>query len=277
MRKITCEWKPHDSTTISLDYIENFRTIDEVYRRGLHEHEKVTEVSLIKSGSSKYYIDDNFYEVHAHDLVVINAQKLHSLGDILPSLIIGIHIPSLIDPATVPVFHFDSKVFSIMERITKAAFELMKREDIDSHELANNLIIASLMPFINEKVSAHEHIKKTTPAIVSRAESFINQNFEKSINVQDICKNLSVSHTYLDKKFRENIGTTPIKYLMSRRMGEAQRLLLENPDWSITQVAMHVGINNPNYFQRNFKLFTGVSPQQFRIKIDKKEFEERQF
>lgn len=211
------------------------------------------------------------------DVVVVNAQKLHSQGAILPSLIIGIETPELISSAMAPVVQLESVDFLIMEKIGFVAFELLKRDDIISHQLASNLILKSFLPFFKQKISINEHVKKTTPAIVKRAKLFIDDNFDENISIKDVCEALSVSHTYLDQKFRENVGMSPIKYLMSRRIGEAQRLLLEEPDLSITQVSMRVGIYNRNYFQRNFKIFSGISPQQFRILIDKKQFDGRVF
>ncbi|WP_010621091.1 AraC family transcriptional regulator [Paucilactobacillus suebicus] len=264
MRQFFCNWKNYAGNDLSLAYISKVETYDETYIRGIHKHDRITEISLVMDGHGRYFIKDNYFNVTKNDVVVINAGRLHSEGAILPSLCIGIKTPMIIDPIASPVSHFSDEDFSVITQIGALAFNLLKKEDLAAHQLANNLIIESFLPYFNRKITINEHLKKTTSFIVQRAKSYIDNNFHDSINIANVCDNLSISHTYLDRQFQENMEITPIKYLMSRRVGEAQRLLINEPQLSLTQVSMKVGINNVNYFQRIFKNFAGVSPQKFR-------------
>lgn len=275
MRRILCKWQNQGVNVPSLAYMQRVMLHDETYNRGIYKHAHLTQISLIVSGSGDYFIQDNSYHVAKGDVTVINANILHSEGAILPSYTFGIKTPAIIDDSIAPVFHLKGDSFSIIEHLGAAAFELLKRNDLESHQLASNLVINSILPFLTQKISSSESVKKNNGVIVNRAKAFINENFKDSINIKDVCDELGVSHTYLDQKFQDEIGLTPIKYLMSRRVGEAQRLLLDDAQLSITQVSMMVGINNTNYFQRTFKTFVGVSPKKYRTLITKKAFIEK--
>ncbi len=264
MRQFFCHWQRQAAHQPSLAYISKVETYDEIYIRGLHQHDQVTEISLVMDGSGQYFIRDSYFNVTQQDAVVINAGRLHSEGAILPSICIGIRTPNLIAGTTYPVFQFTATEFNTMTRIGQLAFELLQQEDIAAHQLASNLILTSLVPYFQEKAVTGKTMTTTTPFIVQRAKNYIDQHFHDAINITKVCQELAISHTYLDKQFQENMAIKPIKYLTSRRVGEAQRLLINQPDLSLTQVSLMVGITNVNYFQRIFKNFAGVSPQRFR-------------
>ena len=56
-----------------------------------------------------------------------------------------------------------------------------------------------------------------------------------------------------------------MKYVILRRLGEAQNLLI-NTDMTITQIAAQVGYNNSNYFQNVFKSALNMTPGEYRRK-----------
>lgn len=264
MRQFFCQRVAADQNVINLAYIAKVTPTDEVYIRGIHQHDHVTEVSLVMAGSGNYFIKDGHFPVQQNDAVVINAGTLHSEGAILPSLCIGIRTPTLINATQAPVFHLTQDQFDLLAQIGNLGFDLLKRPDRAAHELANNLIISSLLPFLRTSLTAPQPLTRTTPVIVSRAKGYIDDHFHDFINISDVCARLALSHTYLDRKFQDNLAMTPIRYLTSRRVGEAQRLLIEAPKLTLTQVSLQIGINNVNYFQRCFKNYAGVSPKRFR-------------
>lgn len=49
-----------------------------------------------------------------------------------------------------------------------------------------------------------------------------------------------------------------------RRIGEAQTLLITKPYLKIYEIALDVGYDNITYFNRIFKKFSGLAPEQYR-------------
>lgn len=71
---------------------------------------------------------------------------------------------------------------------------------------------------------------------------------------------LSISSGKMIQKYT---GYSISQYVIERRMGEAQRMLIFE-DISIKEIALAVGYENIQYFYAAFKKSTGVKPLEFR-------------
>ena len=58
-------------------------------------------------------------------------------------------------------------------------------------------------------------------------------------------------------------GLAPIEFIKEMRMKRAAQLIAES-DYNMTQIAYMVGINDPRYFSKCFKVLMGVTPTEFR-------------
>lgn len=67
----------------------------------------------------------------------------------------------------------------------------------------------------------------------------------------------------LSRHFRAQMRTSPTEYLISLRLSRARQLLL-NTDLSVTNIADQTGFADPNYFTRQFRSRTGITPRQYR-------------
>ena len=67
---------------------------------------------------------------------------------------------------------------------------------------------------------------------------------------------------YFSSVFRQEVGTTYIKYLTQVRMEKAKQLL--NEGYKVFEVSQMVGYENYRYFCVLFKKYTGVTAQQYK-------------
>jgi two-component system, response regulator YesN len=75
---------------------------------------------------------------------------------------------------------------------------------------------------------------------------------------------------YLGKQFKKETGQTFSEYLIQYRMNMAKELINQSNQLQICEVAEKIGFkNNPAYFSRAFKKFTGLTPLTFQKKIRK--------
>ncbi len=72
---------------------------------------------------------------------------------------------------------------------------------------------------------------------------------------------LSVSR--FSEAFREHCGVSPMVYLTELRIQRAS-LLLETTDLNVSEIAAHLGFEDPLYFSRLFRRHTGLAPTAFR-------------
>jgi signal transduction histidine kinase/AraC-like DNA-binding protein len=99
--------------------------------------------------------------------------------------------------------------------------------------------------------------------LVRKAMAFIHENYSKPVSRRDIAQHVSIAEDYLTFCFRQELGTTPIKYLQRYRVKRARQLLKEN-EKNITEIALLVGFSDSGYFSRVFHRETGMSPEAFR-------------
>ena len=72
---------------------------------------------------------------------------------------------------------------------------------------------------------------------------------------------------YLGKQFKKETGQTFTEYLMQNRMNMAKELITQSNRLQISDVAENIGFkNNPAYFSRAFKKFTGLTPLTYQKK-----------
>jgi AraC family transcriptional regulator of arabinose operon len=71
------------------------------------------------------------------------------------------------------------------------------------------------------------------------------------------------SEPHFYRKFKQATGSTPIDWLRRERINHARRRLLESGD-PIKQISEQVGYNDPFFFSRDFKRYTGVAPKDYR-------------
>jgi len=67
---------------------------------------------------------------------------------------------------------------------------------------------------------------------------------------------------FINDSFRVNFNT----YINRFRVQEAQRLLVEEPEWSVLRIALMSGFNSKSVFYRCFTKEAGISPTLFREK-----------
>ncbi len=98
---------------------------------------------------------------------------------------------------------------------------------------------------------------------IKEAFSFIEQNFQNDISVEDIAASIGLNRSYFGKIFHESMGKTPQEFLINYRMTKATELL-KLTGLSVGDIGNAVGYSNQLHFSRAFKNVYGVSPRQWR-------------
>lgn len=98
---------------------------------------------------------------------------------------------------------------------------------------------------------------------IKEALSFIEQNFQNDITVEEVAACCGLNRSYFGKIFHEVLGKSPQEFLISYRMTKATELL-KLTSLSIAEVGSAVGYSNQLHFSRAFKKNYGISPRQWR-------------
>lgn len=96
---------------------------------------------------------------------------------------------------------------------------------------------------------------------------YIRLNYQNNIGLNDIAKNSSLNASYISTLFKKETGMNLVTYINRIRIYVACRYMIISEKMP-TQVYEHVGFNNYNNFYSIFKANTGLTPTQFRKKVD---------
>ena len=98
---------------------------------------------------------------------------------------------------------------------------------------------------------------------------FMDEHYAEDIFLSDIAGSAHITPSHAVHVFKPVFGVSPVQYLNSRRIGQAQHFLLTT-DLSASQIASQVGISNVNYFYTVFKKLVGRSPASYRAYLQDK-------
>lgn len=96
-----------------------------------------------------------------------------------------------------------------------------------------------------------------------RAIQFIRAHLSEDICVDDIAQETHLNAQYLMRLFKKETGYSVLEFMTNERMAKAKELL-ESTVLSVTQVASNVGYDNYSYFSKVFKVYTNMTPSQYR-------------
>ena len=99
--------------------------------------------------------------------------------------------------------------------------------------------------------------------VVSKAKTYMEENYQRDISLDDVSREVDVSPYYFSKLFKEEAGENYIEYLTRLRMDHAKQLLKDR-SLSIKEISLESGYADPNYFSRIFKKHTGMTPREWR-------------
>lgn len=122
----------------------------------------------------------------------------------------------------------------------------------------------------NQSMTTAKHAKEIADAI---KRSFKQQCIAKSettdntIYIQPIIASLGISPNYGLEVFQKIYQMSPRKYLSDLKLQEA-KILIQQPEISLFEIANRLGYKNLSHFSRQFKRWTGINPTEFRNKTD---------
>lgn len=115
------------------------------------------------------------------------------------------------------------------------------------------------VPRLQSLVCEHE-VLACSPHL-SKALAIIHRSYDRPIQLSAIAEECRITDSYLCRLFSEHLGTTFVEYLTRYRIRRATSLLREE-GLSVKETSRRVGFQDPNYFSRIFRRYTGVSPSE---------------
>jgi AraC-like DNA-binding protein len=128
-------------------------------------------------------------------------------------------------------------------------------------DLAFNELVIRLLQ--TQSLLSLDIAKTKTNKVLQHIRNYIHANLSESITVEILEKQANMSKSSLFRLFKNELGITPIEYIIRTRMQQAKSLLRKTR--SVKETCFSLGFNDVNYFVRLFKSRVGVTPGAFII------------
>ncbi|AYV31717.1 HTH-type transcriptional regulator CdhR [Streptomyces sp. ADI95-16] len=92
---------------------------------------------------------------------------------------------------------------------------------------------------------------------------WMEEKVHHELTLDEIAGRAGMSTRTLNRRFREQTGTSPLQWLHRARIRQAQ-YLLENTSHPVERIASQVGFGSPTAFRDRFRRVTGTSPNAYR-------------
>ena len=176
----------------------------------------------------------------------------------------GRHVESILDfyelPETENVFYTG----------TSPDYQWMYRQMIQELQLCRanyeellSLMLRHIFIMINRYIVEGRKAGSDIQNEIERATHYFNENYNKPLNIDEYAESRHMSTCWFIRSFKQILKVTPMQYILSLRMANAQSLL-ETSEYNISEIAEAVGYDNPLYFSRFFHKHIGVSPTEYR-------------
>lgn len=240
----------------------------------MHMHEDRLEILFIRQGRGIHTIGGRQYQTKRGDILIYNSGVLHDertnpdtemtvYNCAVSNLRIdGLRENCLLRDDVYPVLKSGELYYDI-ENIFRMLNSQIYSEHTGAEEICHNLLYA-LLTIILKQVDSHTQTEEDEENILTnRIKKYIDEHYYEEITLESISYAMNISISYMCHVFKKATAYSPIRYIMCRRIGKAQSLLISTQH-SATEIAFLVGYDNSNYFNTIFTKTVGMSPIKYR-------------
>ncbi|MEJ5244671.1 MAG: AraC family transcriptional regulator [Bacteroidota bacterium] len=124
-------------------------------------------------------------------------------------------------------------------------------------------LMTLLINQISEKFQvASSHISDADLEKARFVEKIILENIADVPPLAELCRIADITHTRLNKAFKQEFGLTVFDYLRNKRL-EIAKQMLENGN-NVTDISYELGYSSPAHLSREFSKKYGISPKKYQ-------------
>ena len=257
-----------------------------------HSHPAI-EIGYFNNCHGTFTLKDKQYSIEPGDIFIFRSNEQHHVTEICGDediVSMGFHFfPDLFwshsndnfDAKYTKVFSTKNKNFvNRLPRGDQATAQIRQLLDLISAEFETQsedygLIIKSyliaILVLVIRLYSAEEmgEMRTAVPVTsenirrIQAAIDYIDQHITEDLTLRELSGVANMSTSYFSQLFKELNGFSAWDYIISKRVDQAQKLLISSNE-SIYNIALQSGFNNTTNFYKAFKKITGVSPSTYR-------------
>lgn len=261
------------------------------FYNSLHYHEEC-QLTYITEGKGVILVADQMEEFREGDLVLIgkntphvflSSKEYYEENSSLHARAISIFFSE--DTFNL-VFSHIPETAKIEEFLGQAQFGIRIKND-DSRKISEHLKkmvklkhVPRIILFMKilDLISKNPHfdfISSSIPHVSSKTDNlklkkifdYITKNFEKRITLEEISGLINLTPTAFCRFFKLRTNKTFSQFLIEVRINQACKML-SNGNFNVTETFFSCGYNNSSNFHRHFRQHTGLTPSEYKEKLN---------
>jgi len=189
----------------------------------------------------------------------------------------GLTMPHILDNSfqSEPSFHFFEKTYYPDDLLTPTILQI--HAGIKNQQMLVGWLEEKMQRLMAHLLQVHFNVYREVellPALRPATRQALYRNlhyardyaialFNTPVTLAELADVACMSPNHLVRTFKQVFGQTPHQFIISKRLEEAQRLLLQSGE-SITEICLDVGFESLGTFSSLFHRRFGVSPTAFR-------------
>mgnify|MGYP001110775926 CR=1 FL=1 len=239
------------------------------WNSSLHTH-GCAELFFITDGHGRFRTQDSEFPVSIRDLIIINTNiphtELSQWDSPLEYIVLGVeNLETMAAGAEgytmLHLHHGWDELMSCLHLILREAHNAQPGYEEACRSLLRVVLIQ--LERLGEAALSAEAEGRRASRECDQVRRYIDNHFKEDLKLDQLAELAHLNKFYLAHAFRQEFGTSPINYLISRRIAES-RFLLRETDHNLSLIAQIVGFSSPSYFSQCFSRVEGVTPMEYR-------------
>jgi YesN/AraC family two-component response regulator len=139
-------------------------------------------------------------------------------------------------------------------RLNQGVVKVLQKEVFTGDEIQSH---------VQSAIASGADVSIETKRVARKAMAYIHHHFAEPLSREELASLVGVSERHLNRCFRQELGVTPMTYLTRYRIRQAKRLL-EQGQYSISQIALATGFSESSYFARVFRREVGLTAGAYK-------------
>ena len=224
----------------------------------VHQH-KVWEITVNLTGSGIATVVGQEYPFREGTIFCVAPGIPH--GKVSPDGFIdgSLMLLDFTPPGDASMYQFEDDFNGTFRYLFDLMFDILMKDDHNAQAIINSLAEAMYQIMVSWSAAGH---RNTT---VERFQKTLLDNLSNcDFDLSAAAKELGYSPSYFRKLFKSFTGHSPVNYFNRLRIEYAKRQIQQYFGFrSMQEIARSSGFDDPYYFSRVFRQFTGMNPLKY--------------
>ena len=269
--------------------------VNSIYSKEDHLHNDF-ELFLVLKNNGLAKIDGKTMDLHEGDIFLINSGDVHSyqaaklvghnitpkdMASVNPPLFLFVQISNhfireyfpqirttVFKSGNLATWMPEEKIAEMRKLLIDAAYDYFSENDNEATlNVLSNLskVLAYLYKYVEHEIinEGQKQKMKIKNARLERIISYIDENFDSQIRLQDLADMENLSVTHFSHLFSSSFGVTFQEFVNLKRTEQCIRLM-ENKEKTLLEISYESGFSDPKYMNKMLLKVYGCTPKEYR-------------